>query len=50
MKGRENKFSRKDFYDAYVDQINWDWLFFRFSVIFGLAFVIGLIFFLIWQG
>ena len=48
MEANENNYGRKDFYDAYVEQINWDWLFFKASVIFGLAFLIGIILFLLW--
>ena len=50
MEGRNNEFSRKYLYEAYVNQINWDWLFFKASVICGVAFVAGLIFFLFWQA
>ena len=45
---REKKFGRKELYEAYVSQINWDWLFLKGQLIFGGIFFIGLIAFLFW--
>lgn len=45
---RGKHFGKKEFYDAYVSQINWDWLFFKALLIFGGILLIGLIVFLLW--
>ena len=48
MEVREKQFGRKDFYEAYVSQINWDWLFLKAQLFFGAILLIGLAFFMLW--
>lgn len=48
MEARQKHFGRKQFYEAYVSQINWDWLFLKGQLIFVLIFLIGLIGFVLW--
>lgn len=45
---REKKFGRKELYEAYVSQINWDWLFLKGQLIFGGILIIGVLAFLYW--
>ncbi|NJY62769.1 hypothetical protein HC174_08365 [Salinimicrobium sp. CDJ15-81-2] len=45
---REKKFRRKEFYEAYISQINWDWLFLKGQFIFGGILFIGVLAFLYW--
>lgn len=39
---------RKEFYETYITQINWDWLFFRSLMIFGSILFVGLLGFFLW--
>ncbi|MDX1603632.1 MAG: hypothetical protein R3209_11205 [Salinimicrobium sediminis] len=45
---RQKKFGRKELYEAYISQINWDWLFLKGLLIFGGILFIGVLAFLYW--
>ncbi|WP_168191362.1 MULTISPECIES: hypothetical protein [Antarcticibacterium] len=40
---------RKEIYETYITQINWDWLFFRSLMIFGSILFVGLVGFFLWM-
>jgi hypothetical protein len=48
MEAKRKKFSKKEFYLSYAEQISWDWLFSRALSIFGIIFLAGLICFVLW--
>lgn len=48
METKGKRFGTKDFFQAYVSQVNWDWLFLKMQLIFGFIIVIGLLGFILW--
>lgn len=48
MKAKEKELKSKEIIEAYIAQINWDWLFFKGQLIFGGILIIGLTLFLFW--
>ncbi len=48
MEVRQNHFGRKEVFQAYISQINWDWLFLKGQLIFIGIIFLGLLAFLIW--
>lgn len=48
MKTNENHLKGKDLIEAYITQINWDWLFFKAQSIFGALLLLGLVIFMFW--
>ncbi|MHA6281079.1 hypothetical protein ACXYMT_12940 [Salinimicrobium sp. CAU 1759] len=48
MKATEKQLKRRDFFQAYVSQINWDWLFLRGQFVFLAILLLGLAAFLLW--
>ena len=48
MQERDQHFGQKDFNDAYLSQINWDWLFLKGQMIFSGIIILGLVAFLLW--
>jgi hypothetical protein len=48
MASKHNTNRRKEFYETYLAQINWDWLFFRSLMIFGSILFVGLLGFFLW--
>jgi hypothetical protein len=48
MEAREKGFRKRDFFQAYISRVNWDWLFSRGQVIFVAILLSGLAAFLLW--
>jgi hypothetical protein len=48
MEAREKQFGRKEIFEAYISQINWDWLFLKGQLIFTAIFLVGFLAFLFW--
>ena len=48
MEARPKTIGKKEFFDAYLSQINWDWLFLRGQIIFAAIFLTGLLGFVLW--
>lgn len=48
MRVKENKLHNRKNINTYVDQITWDWLFFKGQLIFGSILTLGILIFLIW--
>lgn len=48
MKTKENQLKGKDLIEAYITQINWDWLFFKGQTIFAALLLLGLAIFFLW--
>jgi cobalamin biosynthesis protein CobD/CbiB len=48
METREKRIRRRDFFQAYVSQINWDWLFLKGQFVFLAIILFGLAAFLLW--
>lgn len=48
MKTKENHLKGKDLIEAYITQINWDWLFFKGQTIFAALLLLGLAIFFLW--
>lgn len=48
MEAREKRFGRKEIFEAYLSQINWDWLFLKGQLIFGVIMILGVLAFLLW--
>ncbi|MFV8837993.1 hypothetical protein [Salinimicrobium soli] len=50
MKAEEKHAARKEFIRSYISQINWDYLFFRAQMVFGLLLLLGIIGFVFWMN
>lgn len=48
MQVRERQFGRKEIFEAYISQINWDWLFLKGQLIFVSILLTGILAFLLW--
>lgn len=48
MEAKRKKISKKEFYQTYVAQINWDWLFLKAQLIFGSILLVGMVCFVLW--
>ncbi len=48
MKAKDKHLKSKDILEAYIAQINWDWLFFKGQSIFGGILFLGLMIFIFW--
>lgn len=48
MKAKDKHLKSKDILEAYIAQINWDWLFFKGQSIFGGILFLGLLIFIFW--
>lgn len=48
MEIREKQAAKKDVYETYTQQINWDWLFLKGQIIFSVILVFGLAAFTFW--
>ena len=48
MELRGKEFSKREFYQAYISEINWDWLFLKGQLVFGGIMFVGLVGFLLW--
>lgn len=48
MEARPKRIGKKDFFQAYLSQINWDWLFLKGQLIFVAILLLGLISFILW--
>ncbi len=48
MKTKEKELRSREIIEAYMTQINWDWLFLKGQMIFGGILSIGILVFLLW--
>ncbi len=48
MKTAPPSTTKKEYYQAYISQINWDWLFFKSLTIFGSILFLGIVAFILW--
>ncbi len=48
MEANDKKVKSREILEAYMEQINWDWLFFKGQLIFGGILIMGLTVFLFW--
>lgn len=48
MEARQRQFGRKEVFEAYISQINWDWLFLKGQIIFSGILFLGILAFLFW--
>ncbi len=48
MKATEKDLRSREIIEAYISQINWDWLFLKGQMIFGGILGIGILVFLLW--
>jgi len=48
MKASEKRLNRKVFFETYLSQINWDWLFLKGQLIFTGIICLGTLIFILW--
>lgn len=48
MKARQKPLGRREILEAYISQINWDWLFLKGQLIFVIILLSGFMAFLFW--